>query len=141
MRFFVDENETDAILPPLRATFLQHEFRGSKEEELGGIDDIPLFAIVAERGFDALITRDSNQLDDRDERRALIESGLHWIGHKQPGASGELGIALTSAAYMAAMPHIVSALPTVEQPHAFHVKGLASQEGQRVKIRKLQAPS
>lgn len=141
MRFFVDENETDAILPPLRATFPHHTFAAAREEGLGGIDDLALFVQLAERSFDALITRDKNQLSDTDERAALIRSGLHWIGHREPEVTGQLLIASISAAYIASMPHIIDALPTVERPHSFHVTGVGVQIGQRVKIRQLHLPT
>jgi hypothetical protein len=36
MRFFLDENETPAILPPLSTVFFHHEFRTAHDEGLSG---------------------------------------------------------------------------------------------------------
>jgi hypothetical protein len=137
VKFFVDENETSAIVPPLRLMMHQHEFRYANEEHLVGVEDIELFKQVASRGFDAIITRDRNQLSNRDERETLIATGLHWIGHAEPSATGELLIACLVAGYIIALPHIVELLPTLGSPHSFHVRNVEWQQGQRVKHRPL----
>ena len=137
MKFFVDENETAAIVQPLETVLFQHEFRSAEQEELGGVEDVDLFAEIARRGFDALITRDRNQLANRDERLKLIECGLHWIGHKEPGATGELLISCLVAGYVLALPYVVSAVAELGAPHAFHVRNVEWQQGQRVTIREL----
>lgn len=136
-RFFLDENESPAVLPPLRAVYFQHEFRSADEEGLRGALDPALIAEVAERGFDAIMTQDRNQLSNRDERRMYIETGLHWIGHSEPDASGLLLIATTAAAYLSAMPHIIDGMAEVTGAHSFHVRNIPLESGQRLRKNRL----
>lgn len=139
MKFFLDENESPAILEPLRAVYFQHEFRSAEQENLRGTLDVELIAAVHTRGFDAVLTQDRNQLRNREERQAYIDTGLHWIGHAEPDASGLILIASTAAAYLAAMPHIIEEMEQVTDAHAFHVRNLPLQLGQRLTVRRLKA--
>lgn len=134
MRFFLDENETPAILEPLKTIFIGHEFRSAHDEGLSGELDPALIAEVSRRGFDAIMTQDRNQLADRTERAALIKHGLHWIGHRQPDAAGLLYIAISSAAYLTAMPYIIETMSEATGAHSFHVRNIPLQQGQRVHI-------
>jgi PIN like domain len=136
VRFFLDENESEVILGPLRLLYDSHEFVVWSDEQLGGLDDVPLFEALAVRGFDALITRDKNQLSDKNERRALIEAGLHWIGHKEPEA-GLAGLASLTAGYISAFPHILEHLESRPPCTAFHVSRVPRESGQRLRIRLL----
>ncbi len=137
MRFFLDENESPAILHPLRAVYFQHEFSSADEESLRGTLDVELIHEVARRGFHAILTQDRNQLSNRDERQAYIDTGLHWIGHTEPDARGLLLIATTSAAYLAAMPHIINEIGQATDAHSFHVKNLPLEAGQRLRVNRL----
>lgn len=139
MRFFLDENESPAILPPLRAVYFHHEFRSAEEEGLRGALDPALIAEVGKRGFDAILTQDRNQLSNRDERGAYIATGLHWVGHREPDAEGALLIATTAAAYLSAMPHIIDQMAEVTGAHSFHVRNIPLESGQRVKVNRLKA--
>lgn len=137
MKFFLDENETEAILPPLRTVFFDHEFVPASSLGTVGLDDQDLFPAVAEGGFDALITRDRNQLANPAERHSLHENGLHWIGHREPGCRGLLLIASITASYVAALPYIIEAMTSATEPTAFHVKNLGTQPGQRYRAHPL----
>ncbi|MFD1657014.1 hypothetical protein ACFSL4_01870 [Streptomyces caeni] len=137
MKFFLDENESPAVLAPLRAVFFRHEFMTAHDEGLRGTLDPDLIREVKGRGFDAIMTQDRNQLSNREERAAYIETGLHWIGHREPDASGLQLIAVTASAYLAAMPHILDALSEVTGAHSFRVVNFPLQSGQRVKINPL----
>lgn len=134
MRFFLDENETSAVLPPLRAVFFDHEFKHAHELGFGGRTDTALIAEVAALGFDAIITRDRNQLRDPTERQAYVDAGIHWIGHSEPAADGLLLIATISAAYLAAMPHVLEELANVSCPTAFRVKKFGLEREQRLAV-------
>ncbi|MGS2588083.1 PIN-like domain-containing protein [Streptomyces hebeiensis] len=133
MRFFLDENETPTILDPLRGVFYDHEFRSADQELLRGTLDPELIREISSRGFDAIMTQDRNQLSNREERAALIETGLHWIGHHQPDAVGVLYIVNSAAAYLSAMPHIIKEISTASGAHSFHIRNLPLQAEQRVK--------
>ncbi|WP_228002115.1 hypothetical protein [Nocardia australiensis] len=137
MRFFLDNNETDAILPVLKLVFHEHEFRTAAEEKLQDALDIPLFYELRSRTFDAIVTRDKNQLSRADEKAALRESGLHWIGHRDPNTEGINIITSLTAGYLSAFPHILKHLERRPEPTAFHVKAVERSPGQRVAIRPL----
>jgi hypothetical protein len=134
---FLDNNESDAILTPLRVVFCTHEFRSATEEDLTDEDDLGLFPILEQRGFQAIITRDLNQLRGSAERAGLIAAGLRCIGHREPAARGELAIALTAAAYLAALPFFFEQATTLPGPHSFRVTGVGSLIGQRVKVNEI----
>lgn len=134
MRFFLDENESQVVLEPLRLLYMSHEFVLWQDEGLGGLDDIPLIRELSRRRFDALITRDKNQLSDPDERRALIDGHVHWIGHKEP-EPGLAGIASLVAGYISAFPHILDGLNAAQETTAFHVSRVPREPSQRVRTR------
>lgn len=134
MRFLLDENEIPAILDPLRLLYEDHVFDEAREIGLGGKEDVPLIHAAAREGYHALITRDKHQLSDRKEREALVETGLHWIGHREPDV-GIAGIACLIAGYVSAFPHILEHLNGDPAVTAYHVRNVPRQVGQRVAIR------
>lgn len=135
MKFFIDENLTPALKLPLEALFYRHTFRSYKDEDLGGVKDIPLFSTLGERDFHAIITQDANQVVYNElERRALFDNGIHWIGVPRLAPSGVHLIAAWMAVLTAALPHIIdtvegSALP----PSWFKVLGIPVESAQRMK--------
>ncbi len=131
MKFFVDHNLSPQLIKTLPAILLDHEFRCALDEGLTAEDDIPLFSKLVERGFHALITRDRNQLTDQDERKALVTSGLHWLGVRQPSASGLLGLALDSASITVGLTMVLPDLRSGQRAFKFHA--VPHQLGQRVK--------
>ncbi|MDX3656250.1 hypothetical protein AB0E59_40905 [Lentzea sp. NPDC034063] len=140
MKFFLDENAPITMLGPLRDLFYDHEFRSAENEGTTAMTDIALFELLGSRKFDAIITRDQNQLRDADERAALIHNGLHWIGLGGASIKGIRGIALETAAVMGSMPEIVEHMRELESPSAFHVKGLGAQPGQRYRLSPMLLP-
>lgn len=87
---------------------------------------------LASRRFDAIITRDRNQLLDHDERRALIDSGLHWLGAKDTQVGGLKGISLDCASITIGLAIVLPELLSGRQ-HAFTFRALPHQREQRVK--------
>lgn len=134
MKFFLDNNETPQILGVLAPVYHQHEFRTAFEEDLTDLLDIPLFHELSSRGFDAIITRDRNQLGDPHERRALRSCGLHWIGHKEPSTDGISIITSLTAGYLSAFPHIISQISSATCPLSFRVQAIPRELKQRVRV-------
>lgn len=124
-KFFVDENVSLQVAKNLSAVIPQHKFTHATSAHLTGIDDIELFVQLRYRDFDAIITQDLMQLERPDERSALRNNKLHWIGLAQIEIGGTAGIARQSATLMAGMSEILENLgprPTVfrlKAPH-FH---------------------
>lgn len=131
---FVDENLSPTLALPLNALFRSHEFRTSLDECLVGALDIPLFAELQTRGFNAIITKDSNQVVRKDvERRALYDNKIHWVGVAEPAARGLHLIATWTASITAALPHVlaVTDVATVT-PSWFSTKGVGVEARQRM---------
>lgn len=132
MKFFVDENVNAGCLDPLRTTYRAHEFRYAFDEGLSSTNDIPLFQMLAKRRYDAIITKDRQQLRNDDERRALFDAGLHWIGHNAKDHDGLMGIAIETATVTAGLIYVLN--DWRPQPHAYRVKGVETQISQRLRI-------
>ncbi|MDR2566257.1 MAG: hypothetical protein LBC97_09445 [Bifidobacteriaceae bacterium] len=63
--------------------------KGAADAVSFGQENLALFDAAGLNGFDAIITRDRRQLRDPNERAALRENSLHWVGCVQETFSGE----------------------------------------------------
>jgi hypothetical protein len=134
VRFFLDENEPPLVARSLEAVFgTEHEFVSAHDRpnEYREVDDVELIARIAEHGFHAIITQDRNQLLDTDERHALFQAGIHWIGHRMNGVPSLAGVALTSATVLAGIGHVLDIWHA--EPYVYRLTGVPSEVGQRVK--------
>lgn len=134
MKFFIDENLPPSLALPLGVLFYRDEFRTFQDEGLGGALDIPLFAELHNRGFNAIITKDSNQVVHNDaERRALHDRKIHWVGVKEPACGGLHLIATWTANITAALPHVLAKISDQAlDPSWFSVIGVGVEERQRL---------
>lgn len=137
MRFLLDENESPAILSPLHFIYPQHEFEYSSDVFGKGVLDLDLIPQMRKAGFDCLITRDGNQLQIDDERQALVQHGIHWIGHKKPPGKGAQMISNLTATYVAAFPHIIGALRNSTESRSIRVYNFPSTANKWVKVRNI----
>ncbi|MBB2921280.1 hypothetical protein [Cellulomonas cellasea] len=131
MRFFLDENLPATLREPLSAVYYDHDFVSGHGTDLVGEPDLALFPALAARGYDALVTQDKAQLSDEDERRALYDAGLHWVGLSMKSHKGLRGIALMSAAVVAGVSYVLDDWRS--EPHAYRLRGVESEASQRVK--------
>ncbi|MFT4200494.1 hypothetical protein [Gordonia sp. (in: high G+C Gram-positive bacteria)] len=132
MKFFLDENVNYGSLAPLRAVYAEHEFRHAYDEGFSGVEDIPLFGRLGEQSYDAIITKDRNQLSDSEERRALFDAGLHWIGHRAKDHKGLKAVSIETATVTAGLIYVLNDLRP--EPHSYLLKGIPSEQSQRVKV-------
>ncbi|OLR89833.1 PIN-like domain-containing protein [Actinokineospora bangkokensis] len=132
MKFFIDHNLSPRLIPNVAAIHGAQQFSCARDEGLAAVDDIPLFAELRGRGFDAIVTRDANQLADPQERIALIESGLHWIGLRGAKVAGLAGLALDSAAITVGLTLVLPELAAGTQA-AYPLKAIPHQREQRIK--------
>ena len=132
MRFLVDQNANREIPRVLSALYDTHGFEHAYDLGWSELNDLTLFDTMRDEGFDALITRDKNQIADRTERQKLKDCGLHWIGYRSPKPPGILGIALETATALAGMPFVLA--HDREHPTAFRLKGIQAEQGQRLTI-------
>lgn len=84
IRLCLDENMNRKLATSLRPVFRGIGFTSVHEEQLLHEEDIPLFRELSSRGIDGIVTLDRQQLLQHEERQALRESGIHWIGLPHP---------------------------------------------------------
>lgn len=114
MRVLVDEGMPVQVLAPLGCN-RGHEFAHVETLKWKGRQDQPLFEAAAQRGYEAILTLDVNQLSDADECRALRRSGLHHISLQQGrSVRGTKGVARVVASVVAAMPYVLDDLRTAD---------------------------
>ncbi|WP_114202354.1 DUF5615 family PIN-like protein [Janibacter anophelis] len=136
MRFFFDENISPRVVEPLRPIYRQHHFESMHDQQwaqLRGTDDRDLLDTL-QTTFDVFVTGDKSQL--KDHRPSLVESGLHWIGVRDPQAKGVRGIAALSAALLAGLPHALDHIVGLPPGEAswIVIKGVPGQASQRVSV-------
>lgn len=111
MRFYLDECLSPRVLDPVRAVFTAHEFKDYQSETLTGMKDVPLFAEVSRRGFDAFITVDRAQLANPAELAAIKSGTCHWIGFAHASGQGVSLIARIGATLLETVAYLVDNPP------------------------------
>lgn len=132
MRFLVDQNANYQSVPLLNSFFLGHAFEHAATLGWGAVADVDLFERMSFLGYDAIVTRDQNQLRIPEERAALLHHSLHWIGFRVRKQRGVLGLALETATLLAGIPYVLDLVDG--DPTAFHLKGVQGEVGQRVRV-------
>lgn len=131
MRFYLDENFPPGILATIAMIHDEHDFKSWQDEGLESMLDVPLFGTLRDRGFDVLVTRDRAQLKNPEERSALLQSGLVWVGLRDVKLKGREKLATTAASLIAGLGHIVDDPRT--QPVGYVINNVPHQRSQRVK--------
>src|SRR5262245_55351886 len=85
----MDEDVPKPLLSALRHALSGHDVHHVDDLQWKSKTDVHLLRDAAERGFDAILTNDSKQLDDADECRAIRDSRLHHIRYRQRTGKGE----------------------------------------------------
>lgn len=87
----LDEDVPRPLLPALQRILAGHDVVRVDDLHWESKKDLRLMPDAAGRGFDAILTNDSKQLDDAEECRAIRDSGLHHIRYRQRTGRGESG--------------------------------------------------
>lgn len=109
MRILVDENSAVQLVTVLSHLLPQHKVDHVTQIGWSGKKDIPLLADAANKGYEVFLTRDSRQLENPDETKAIMKAGIHHVRYTQTVA-GLVGVGLATGAVAAAMPLIMSEL-------------------------------
>ncbi|GAA4155966.1 hypothetical protein [Leifsonia shinshuensis] len=133
MKIYLDENLPYVLAEPLSVVYREHVFSTHLEEGLTGTEDIPLLTSLRARGFEAFVTRDRAQLRDPDERKAVINSGLRWVGVADKRLKGLEQITVTVATLVAGLRVVIEHAP--EGPTSYALKTVQHGAGQLVTIR------
>lgn len=114
MRLLLDEDVPKPLLSALQRVLIGHEVLHVDDLNWKSKKDVQLLPDAAARGFDAILTNDSRQLDDADECRAIRDSHMHHIRYRQQTGRGESGglngLALAMGAILAAIRQVVQEL-------------------------------
>lgn len=124
MRLLLDEDVPVQLVEPLRHLLRDHAV--DHVEQLGwkGKKDRFLLADAATRGYDALLTHDSAQLDSEVESRAIRDSGLHHVRYRQDSRRGLDGLASAMGAVIAAIRHVVRDLDAATGQRLVFIEGI-----------------
>lgn len=134
MRFLFDENMTLGLVKNLASVAPWHDFSHVTDEGLRGTEDVNLLPRISRIGFDAIITDDRRQLGRPDEKKAILDSGLHWITLRRSNVEGFHGVAAETASLSAAFPHILDALEKADQQLKIVIKGVQRERTQRITV-------
>jgi hypothetical protein len=110
MRLLLDEDVPVQLLEPLRHLLPGHQVDHTERLGWKGKKDRFLLPDARRRGYDALLTNDSAQLDSIEECRAIRDSEMHHLRYHQDTRRGTDGLALAMAAVMAAIRQVVREL-------------------------------
>lgn len=135
MKVYLDENLPSFAAQPLAQVYPMHRFRTPDDEDLRGVEDIPLLSTLRVREFDAIVTRDRAQLKDVNERSAVAESGLRWIGVPDKKLKGLEQITVTISTLIAGLRFVFEHQPT--GPTSYELKSIPHTASQRIAIREI----
>ncbi|MGH3274740.1 MAG: hypothetical protein ACRDNZ_10545, partial [Streptosporangiaceae bacterium] len=103
MRVLIDEDTAVQILEPLRHLLPLHTVDHIGTIRWNGKKDRRVYADAKDAGYDLIITRDSNQLNDPSECTAIKKSRIHHVRYSQR-RGGMPGLGLAMGAVIAAIP-------------------------------------
>jgi hypothetical protein len=129
MRLLLDEDVPIQLLEPLRRLLSGHEVDHTEELGWKGKKDKFLLPDARSRGYDALLTNDSAQLDSVEECRAIRDSQMHHLRYHQDTKRGVDGLALAMAAVMAAIRQIIRDLEDADGQRLIEIQAI--QPGKR----------
>lgn len=117
MKLLLDENVPVQALPVLQRTLRGHQVdhvdrldrRGTRWK---GKKDRQLLPDAASAGYEALVTKDANQLADPTETRLIRQARIHHIRFQQD--DGVAGYARAVGALVAAMTDVVAELEAAQ---------------------------
>lgn len=124
MKLLADEDVPVQVLTALRRVLDGHVIDHVDELKWKSKKDLALLPDAAQRGYEALITNDKNQLASDDESRAIRDSGMHHIRYDQDTSRGKEGLALAMASLLAAAVPCVRALEDADGQRLVHIKAI-----------------
>lgn len=123
MRVLIDEDTAVQLLEPLRHLLRRHTVEHVATINWKGKKDRRVLADARGARYDAIITRDRNQLSDPAECAAIKKSGLHHIRYAQR-REGMTGLGLALGSIIAAMPMVMEELEDAEGQMLVHIVAL-----------------
>lgn len=107
-KFFIDQNISHDLIRPLGAAFRESQFKAARNEQLHDVPDLELFPTLHAQGYDGIITADTNQLQDDEEREGLRVSALHFIGVTYPPKRGREQFVILASSLILGLHHVLA---------------------------------
>lgn len=123
MRVLLDEDVPYPFLGVMRHVLPQHKVDHVQSIQWKGKKDLNVLPDARSRGYQVLVTKDSQQLDDPAECDAIKKSMLHHVRFRQR-RRGREGLALAMGAVIAAMPLVMDELEKCGSQRLVHIAGL-----------------
>ncbi|WP_333770154.1 hypothetical protein [Streptomyces sp. IBSBF 2435] len=123
MRILVDENSAVHLVSLLAHLLPRHKIDHVTQIGWSGKKDIPLLSDAASKGYDVFLTRDGRQLENPDETKAIMRSGIHHVRYTQT-VGGVVGVGLSMGAIAASMPLIMRELETADGQRLIRISRL-----------------
>jgi PIN like domain len=114
MKLLLDEDVPVQLIEPLRRLLREHQVDHVQDLGWKGKKDHFLLPDATGKGYNALITNDSAQLDNAAETRAIRDSGIHHIRYRHDTRRGVDGLALAMASVMAAIRPVLRELDNAD---------------------------
>jgi hypothetical protein len=124
MKLLLDEDVPLQLLEPLRRLLRGHQVDHVQGLGWKGKKDRFLLPDASRRGYDALLTNDSAQLDSPVETKAIRDSGIHHIRYHQQSRHGLDGLALALASVLAGIRAVIAELQAVEGQRLIEIQAL-----------------
>lgn len=126
MRLLLDEDVPVQLIEPLRRLLPGHQVDHVQQLGWKGKKDEFLLPDAARRGYEALLTNDSAQLDDVEESRAIRDSGLHHVRYPHNTSRGVDGLALAMAGVLAAIRPVLADLEEADGQRLVEIRAVQS---------------
>lgn len=123
MKILLDENVPSLVLESLERVLIGHTVEHVDSLKWKSKKDRFLLPDAAARGFQMFVTKDTGQLSDPAETRAVKKSGMHWVSFRQ--RDGRVALGLAMGAVIAGVPPLVDELDGRAQTVA-RIRSLAS---------------
>lgn len=137
MRILIDEDTAVQLLEPLAHVLPAHHVDHITKIKWAGKKDRNVLTDAKVTGYNAIITKDRNQLSDPRECEAIKKSGLHHIRYRQrqrQRQEGAYGLGLALGALMSAMPKVMEELEASNGQRLVRVVSLDPTPGRRFDI-------
>ncbi|MDQ4021228.1 MAG: DUF5615 family PIN-like protein [Actinomycetota bacterium] len=125
MKLLLDEDVPVQLVEPLRHLLRGHQVDHVQALGWKGKKDRFLLPDASRKGYEALITNDSAQLDNPEETRSIRDSGMHHIRYRHDTRRGVDGLAFAMASVMAAIRHVVRELNDADGQRLVEIQAIS----------------
>ncbi|WP_432886804.1 DUF5615 family PIN-like protein [Kribbella sp. CA-245084] len=124
MRILLDEDTPVQLIEPMKHVLPSHQIdHVTGLRGWSGKADSAVYADAKKRRYDALVTKDRNQLSDPPHVTMVRKSGLHRVAFKQRHV-GLLGLSIAMGSVLAAIVPVMAELIAADGQRLVHITGI-----------------